>query len=1500
MAAGQRAPSGVSLSSGQPLSTKRDRSNSILGGASATMNRRTRAETATGNSLKGAKSDTELSNSGPAHPASSESGGHGLLHPSDARTWGLEFFGAKHREPSVLVEARSFAGDGTEGLEDDPLVLAKKGNVSAKDNRETFSSLIAVNIDANDNLDPHSKSPSHIPILMLRRTAASTEFGDLAILPLWNAESALFAWENVVCVLGNLNDILNPANHATAMQALKDMWDAMEYIRLAQPYESTDGSLLTMPPLFKFATWLFKAADLEDTRAAGRAIAYGCMCRMMCRRHDQPFPNDYYAHFYRLLVKAFAGDDAQVLTNVFANCKHLFTLGLPGSFILIEPFMRCIKRLFLSRETTITAPRLPEAVRQDAITILSALICIPNYFGESKTTTAIRRTASALANQDTHGGLPVSRTRNVEGLIPKASTSSINMKPLSISTSSLNKPGPKPLGPSPASMASSAARKSVMDLFSPNPARSPEIVVSPPRSSQEIVSPPLPRSPISEKQSPRLPASKSPPRSPTLQSMPPLSVESLARRAVTHSTPNVRSFESAESSNPTHSLAFGDLKLTIKETLLALIQEEQRFREGQMGSAETLCMLQWGVTVLAFEEMMDAQRPATDIVDDCVNTLLDHLAGDNIKVVYAAADGLSFLAQNHTLLPYLDNSVLQGVANKIIGALNEQLLFQPYSAGTGPPPSHQTRAQIVSRLLCCLLDWAMTFSSDVWAAPKTATMIFETLENALTVPDEVEAASPGSTDTERPASTIRRQRGSIYDQNGMPSGTNSASGTLRDKRPPDVRSSTSEKSASSFASGSKHSGAPISKTGGDESTLGNNLIKEAAENVLMHLLHHVNNFAPPHGPSMISTQLLDPALQEDPKEGERYLYMSLNDTTLLTLVDMPGVTPLDSRARLIVRDMTGRYAWDAHLFFENLAKMQQRVDAATRGEALEDLHATHAWADPRRYQGVVAAMLVPDDVTIEERARALAPDAVTYARDKERMPFWEADRGVETADMLDELLQFIGSEHPDCLLTEQTPLNVSSPLQPPIRDAVLETREAIMRQTTMEHRCLAAGAVEKGGYFSNSQSLSSFGVRKASYNDIRAEDTSHPAPHPPTQTPPALDSSSSVRRRATVPHVNIDAYRSHGSLFGDREGRAGGASDDEDFIVSVNGYAHVHPIPYSRKTPPYQRARLLLSHLGHVDFDSLKHGNLQLLAETPSLYRDLKVLDRKHGRETVKLAVIYVGPGQEDEHSIFHNTEGSAEYREFVGSLGWEVDLATHPGFLGGLEKSRANGTSATYYCTSTFEMLFHDVTKMPVDPLDEKQLKKKRHIGNDQVHIVWNEHHRSYRPGTIGGDFGNAQLIVTPLPDGLYSITVLRDPKVPAFGPLHGSTVVTRRILAPLLRHTALNAYRAALADPMQTKHHHHSHHHHQPAAVKQSASPTAVGVPRHVAHAFTTRREDIATITERHRVGKWTFERFVDCVFAADSEHAAGTASQTDPPTSVLNSGPNPLARIQSGITA
>lgn len=103
----------------------------------------------------------------------------------------------------------------------------------------------------------------------------------------------------------------------------------------------------------------------------------------------------------------------------------------------------------------------------------------------------------------------------------------------------------------------------------------------------------------------------------------------------------------------------------------------------------------------------------------------------------------------------------------------------------------------------------------------------------------------------------------------------------------------------------------------------------------------------------------------------------------------------------------------------------------------------------------------------------------------------------------------------------------------------------------------------------------------------------------------------------------------------------------------------------------------------------------------------------------MKIGLIYVGHGQEDESSILQNNQGSSQYNAFVNSLGWEIDIATHTGYLGGLERNLTNGTRATYYCSSTVEMIFHDVTKMPTDKTDHKQLKKVTFTYHSKMNIL-------------------------------------------------------------------------------------------------------------------------------------------------------------------------------------
>ncbi|KAJ3394024.1 Ral GTPase-activating protein subunit alpha-2 [Entophlyctis sp. JEL0112] len=139
----------------------------------------------------------------------------------------------------------------------------------------------------------------------------------------------------------------------------------------------------------------------------------------------------------------------------------------------------------------------------------------------------------------------------------------------------------------------------------------------------------------------------------------------------------------------------------------------------------------------------------------------------------------------------------------------------------------------------------------------------------------------------------------------------------------------------------------------------------------------------------------------------------------------------------------------------------------------------------------------------------------------------------------------------------------------------------------------------------------------------------------------------------------------------------------------------------------FASCKVFLSHTGHFNFDSLKEGYMHPLTKTPSLLRDIKGLDKKYGREAIKVALLYVGPGQEDESCILRNSTASFEFKEFVATLGWKIDIATHAGYLGGLERTQSSGLQALYYCDHSVEMIFHDTTQMPTDPNDTKQVKK-------------------------------------------------------------------------------------------------------------------------------------------------------------------------------------------------
>lgn len=66
--------------------------------------------------------------------------------------------------------------------------------------------------------------------------------------------------------------------------------------------------------------------------------------------------------------------------------------------------------------------------------------------------------------------------------------------------------------------------------------------------------------------------------------------------------------------------------------------------------------------------------------------------------------------------------------------------------------------------------------------------------------------------------------------------------------------------------------------------------------------------------------------------------------------------------------------------------------------------------------------------------------------------------------------------------------------------------------------------------------------------------------------------------------------------------------------------------------------------------------------------------------------------------------------QELVGGLGWEVELSSHTGFLGGLHRNGSTGDTAPYYATSLNEVIFHVSSRMPSNTEQSLLLKVSPH----------------------------------------------------------------------------------------------------------------------------------------------------------------------------------------------
>ncbi|SJX61014.1 related to Tuberin [Sporisorium reilianum f. sp. reilianum] len=211
-----------------------------------------------------------------------------------------------------------------------------------------------------------------------------------------------------------------------------------------------------------------------------------------------------------------------------------------------------------------------------------------------------------------------------------------------------------------------------------------------------------------------------------------------------------------------------------------------------------------------------------------------------------------------------------------------------------------------------------------------------------------------------------------------------------------------------------------------------------------------------------------------------------------------------------------------------------------------------------------------------------------------------------------------------------------------------------------------------------------------------------------------------------------------------------------------------------------------------------------LLPDEPATDRLIKAVDFTPVVDFHKIGVLYVGPGQEDEVDILGNRHGSRAYTRFLQGLGHLVTLKGQEDvYTGGLDRNNdEHGKHAYVWTDEICQIVYHTATLMPNDERDPIRRSKKALIGNDFVHIVFNESGRDYRFGTIAGQFNYVNVCISPMTRGgvnlgsanpddavFYQVTLQRRPGMPEFSPVGDGQLLSAEALPTFVRILALHS---------------------------------------------------------------------------------------------------------------
>jgi len=226
-----------------------------------------------------------------------------------------------------------------------------------------------------------------------------------------------------------------------------------------------------------------------------------------------------------------------------------------------------------------------------------------------------------------------------------------------------------------------------------------------------------------------------------------------------------------------------------------------------------------------------------------------------------------------------------------------------------------------------------------------------------------------------------------------------------------------------------------------------------------------------------------------------------------------------------------------------------------------------------------------------------------------------------------------------------------------------------------------------------------------------------------------------------------------------------------------------------------------------------KGGSLKVMEKGQhfeNLSKELIIMEREEHTNNFKIGVIYTKKGQNHEDDFFGNQEGSEEFYQFLDILADKIPLKGFEGFRGGLDvEGDASGEHSYYTEHQGNNIMFHISTLLPFTPNDPQQVKRKRHIGNDIVCVIFQDSPGCcFSPRAIKSQLIHCFIAVCQetLPSGgkRYRVNVTTKDSVPPFGPPvpDPPLFLNPKELRDFLLQKIVNAERSALfSEAFQTR---------------------------------------------------------------------------------------------------